>query len=264
VRIETSDAIRARIADARASAGDAAGLAFDGDGTLWSGDVGEDNFYGLLDHGGLRPETIEALRAEVREFDLGSELANMADGNDLARGLYAAYLAGYYPEERTCEMMTWIYAGWRRADVEAFVRRLVVERDVAARIHPEVHDVITWARAVGLRTILVSASPREIVVAAGAIIGFAPEDIVAADAVYEDEVMCTRAVRPIPYGPGKVRGVRTLLGEGVLLAAFGDNAFDLAMLAEAKVPVAVRPKARLRDRAHEVPLLVEIASPTKG
>jgi phosphoserine phosphatase len=260
VKIETGDAIRARITEARAAAGNLSGIAFDGDGTLWSGDVGEDYFYGLLEHGDVRPEAVDALRSEIREFNLGQELLHEPDVGELARGLYAAYLAGRYPEERTCEMMTWIYAGWRRSDVEAFARKLTEGRGVAARIHAEVSAVVTWARAEGIRTILVSASPREIVVAAGAVVGFEPKDIVAADAVYEDEVMRTHVVRPIPYGPGKVRGVRSLLGEGVLLAAFGDNAFDLAMLGEAKVPVAVRPKTRLRDRSHEVPLLVEIAA----
>ncbi len=262
MKIESNDAIRTRITEARASARGGAGIAFDGDGTLWSGDVGEDYFYGLLDHGGMKPEAVEALRAEVAEFELGRELLHETDPGKLARGLYAAYLAGRYPEERTCEMMTWLYAGWRRADVEAFARKLTTDRGVAGRIHPEVRVVVEWARAEGIRTLLVSASPREIVVAAGSVVGFEPHDIVAADAVYEGEIMRSRVVRPIPYGPGKVRGVRSLLGDGVLLAAFGDNAFDLAMLAEAKVPVAVRPKTRLRDRAHEVPLLVEIAAIT--
>ena len=36
------------------------------------------------------------------------------------------------------------------------------------------------------------------------------------------------------------------------IAAFGDNAFDVALLASARVPVAVRPKPRLRERAAEV------------
>jgi phosphoserine phosphatase len=44
-----------------------------------------------------------------------------------------------------------------------------------------------------------------------------------------------------------------------LLAAFGDNAFDVALLAEASVGVAVRPKDALRARAGEVSGLVELA-----
>jgi len=44
-----------------------------------------------------------------------------------------------------------------------------------------------------------------------------------------------------------------------LYASFGDNGFDVALLAGASVPVAVRPKPRLRARAAEVPGLVELA-----
>ena len=44
--------------------------------------------------------------------------------------------------------------------------------------------------------------------------------------------------------------------ERVLYAAFGDNAFDVAMLREARVPVAIRPKPRLLERAGEVDGLV--------
>jgi phosphoserine phosphatase len=54
--------------------------------------------------------------------------------------------------------------------------------------------------------------------------------------------------------------LRERIGAGMALyAAFGDNAFDVALLAGAQVSVAVRPKARLRERAGEVPGLVELA-----
>jgi phosphoserine phosphatase len=41
-------------------------------------------------------------------------------------------------------------------------------------------------------------------------------------------------------------------------AAFGDNAFDVPLLKQAAVPVAVRPKAKLRRLEHEVPGIVEL------
>ena len=65
--------------------------------------------------------------------------------------------------------------------------------------------------------------------------------------------------RPIPYGPGKVTRLREHLGaERSLYAAFGDNVFDVALLSTARVPVAVRPKPRLRAQAAQVPGLVEL------
>ena len=63
---------------------------------------------------------------------------------------------------------------------------------------------------------------------------------------------------PIPYGEGKVHGLRARMGATPLLAAFGDNAFDVAMLRSARIPVAVRPKERLLARSHEVPDLVVV------
>jgi phosphoserine phosphatase len=76
---------------------------------------------------------------------------------------------------------------------------------------------------------------------------------------YAADVMRAEVDRPIPYGDGKVRAIRGAIGARPLYAAFGDNGFDVAMLSEARVPVAVRPKDRLRERANEVPGLVEIA-----
>jgi phosphoserine phosphatase len=66
--------------------------------------------------------------------------------------------------------------------------------------------------------------------------------------------------RPIPYGAGKMARLREAIGhDRPLYASFGDNGFDVALLAGASVPVAVRPKPRLRARAAEVPGLVELA-----
>ena len=63
--------------------------------------------------------------------------------------------------------------------------------------------------------------------------------------------------RPITYGEGKVTNLRARLGPTrKLYAAFGDNAFDVALLNAAQHPVAVRPKMRLLERRSEVPGLV--------
>jgi phosphoserine phosphatase len=50
--------------------------------------------------------------------------------------------------------------------------------------------------------------------------------------------------------------LRAKLGARPLYAAFGDNAFDVPMLREARVPVAIRPKPRLVERAGEIPGLL--------
>jgi phosphoserine phosphatase len=122
-------------------------------------------------------------------------------------------------------------------------------RTFEGRRHPELARVIDWARGAGLSTLLVSASPRPIVEAAGAALGFEPRDVIAVTAAVDPAgVVLPEVVRPIPYGPGKASllAARLLQGDGsALLAAFGDNVFDVPMLEAAQLPVVVDPKSRL-------------------
>ena len=229
-------------------------LAFDGDGTLWSGDVGEDFFHAVVEKGDFRPSAIRALRAEAGEFNLPLT----GTGTDLARGLYAAYVEGRYPEERTCEMMGWACAEWSCAEVSAFSDEVVRGGRLGHRLHREVMAIVAWARSVNVEFFLVSASPRPIVEAAAKVIGIDASHVIAATPLYEAEVMLARIERPIPYGPGKVSAIASRATGRPLYAAFGDNIFDVAMLSTSRVPVGVRPKSRLRDRAHDVPGIVEL------
>jgi phosphoserine phosphatase len=232
-------------------------IAFDGDGTLWSGDVGEDFFHGVLERGAIREPAIAPLKREARE----GGLSDAGSGVDVARRIYDAYVAHRFDEERVCEIMTWICAGFSRAELSALCTELVEQRGVTARLHDEVQAVVSWAKARGVTTYLVSASPTGIVEAAAVVARLPLENVVAARPVFERDEMTAAVLRPIPYGPGKVARLRERLGAARLYAAFGDNAFDVPMLREAKVAVAVRPKTRLTERAHEVPGLVQIARP---
>jgi phosphoserine phosphatase len=115
-------------------------------------------------------------------------------------------------------------------------------------------------RAAGIRVFLVSASPVAVVTEAAALVGFDAAGVVAACPSFEGDIVIADVERPIPYAAGKVTRLRERMGSGqALYAAFGDNAFDVAMLSEAMVPVAVRPKARLRACADSVPGIVELA-----
>jgi phosphatidylglycerophosphatase C len=227
-------------------------LAFDGDGTLWSGDVGEDFFFGILDAERLSPLAgAEVDRvARAAGIDVGPSAA------ETARRIYQAYLAGRFDEETVCEVMTWICAGWTSTEVSDFVRS-VVGRSFAARIHPEVARVIAGARARDHEVFVVSASPRPIVEAAAAVAGIPSAHVLAATAVLEGDRYAAAVHRPIPYGAGKASALHKALeerGGGLrLLAAFGDNAFDAEMLAMSDRPIAVRPKPRLVAHAHAIP-----------
>jgi phosphoserine phosphatase len=219
--------------------------------------VGEDLYFTFYDRGPIEPAAEAALRRIAGEYGIDPS----GGPGPLARRIYDAYLAGTFPEETVCEVMTWCFAGWRESDMREFARGVVVEGKVAERLHGELIEVLEQVRRAGIAVYLVSASPRVVVEEAGRLAGFDPSHIVAADPRIEGGRVLADVHRPIPYGPGKVSRLREKVGQTRFLAAFGDNAFDIALLSESHVPVAVRPKPRLRARASEIPPLVELARP---
>ncbi|ATB44469.1 HAD family hydrolase [Corallococcus macrosporus] len=228
-------------------------LAFDGDGTLWSGDVGDDVFLALLEHGGIRPQAQEALEglAAAHGFARGQP------ARELAHQLFAAFEAGRIPEKDIYEMVAWLFAGWRVDAVRDFAADVVARREVKQRIHPESRRVVEWARGQGIPCYVVSASPLAVVEAAVRALGMEPANVLACTPHTEDGTVLPRIVEPIPYAAGKVHCLRARTSQP-LYAAFGDNVFDLELLAASRVPVAIRPKPRLRARAAELPSLVQL------
>jgi phosphatidylglycerophosphatase C len=228
-------------------------LAFDGDGTLWSGDVGDDLFMALLEHGGVHPDAHTALN------QLGARhgVEPQGDAVTQARALFAAFEAGRLPEKDTYEMAAWIFAGWHVEEVRGFAREVVVRRGVASRVHPEARRVIEWARGQGVDCYVVSASPRAVVEAAVREVGLTPEFVLACTPKEDASRLQASVHEPVPYGPGKVMCLRERTDQP-LYAAFGDNVFDMDLLAASRVPVAIRPKVRLRERAAELPELVQL------
>jgi phosphoserine phosphatase len=257
VELQSPDDVWARIEalDKGEPAGARGVIATDADGTLWTGDVGEDLFHAFLSGGRVEPPAEEAMRREARGF----HVSDAGTGLVVAHALYDAYRAGAYPEDRICELMAWCFGGWPEGDLRAFARDVVERAGLAGRFHREVHLLVERARAAGIEVFLVSASPMAIVREAGRRAGFDEAHLVAAHTREEGGRVLPEVDRPIPYGPGKVVRLRERVGSRRLLAAFGDNAFDVALLGEAGVPVAVRPKAALRARAGELPGLVELS-----
>ena len=70
VQLQSADEVWARIDEIARADGRAGVVATDGDGTLWSGDVGEDLFFAFVDHGESWSPRCEALRREAREHAL--------------------------------------------------------------------------------------------------------------------------------------------------------------------------------------------------
>lgn len=224
-------------------------IAFDGDGTLWSGDIGEDFFEALLEDGAVSAQAHEALVVEAE----AEKIETSGGGVAIARRIHARYLEGTFPEERVCEIMAWAFAGWTPSEADAFADRVLTKVGLEGRLHAEALDVVRWAAERGLITYLVSASPRAIVEQAARRVGIEHANVAAATEERSSQgLILPSVVRPIPYGAGKVMHLRAKLGARPLYAAFGDNAFDVAMLREARLPIAIRPKPRLIERASEV------------
>ena len=227
-------------------------IAFDGDGTLWAGDIGEDFFGALLDRG-----VLDFARDALAREAAAEGIETSGSAREIAHRIHLAYLAGTFPEERVCEIMTWAAAGRSRAELDRFCGDVIEAVGLRGRLHEEAIYIVEHARRLGVEVFLVSASPRAIVEQAAKLVGIDLGNAIAACEVHDDGGIVQCSVRrPIPYGDGKVSHLRERLGQTrVLYAAFGDNAFDVPMLREAQVPVAIRPKARLLERAAEVPSL---------
>ena len=233
----------------RIETGQPCALAFDADGTLWSGDVGDDVFRFAVVHGRLREAARAALEgeAEARGFQ------TFADVNDTAKHLFEMYVAKRYPEREMCELMTWCYAGHTLAEMRELVAEALTSTNLALRLHQELRPILEFARGQGVRTIVVSASPRVSVEVAASSWGFAPADIAAGTPRFVDGVICAEMDGVVPYGATKCSAGRALLADARWLASFGDNVFDLEMLREAELGIAVRPKPALETRLGEVP-----------
>lgn len=215
-------------------------VAFDGDGTLWSGDVGEDFMHAALSRGEVRDA---ATRALVRIA--GRDGA----GLELARHLFAEYLEHRFAEDSICELIAWLHAGFSRSEVATIVKGVLTAAGIHDRVHPEARAVLDWARARGHEVFVVSASPQHVVEYAAATLQVDAAHVLAVRPRFDGDVMVADVERPIPYGPGKVAALESVLRGRPLVAAFGDNAFDVPMLARARVGVGIRPKQRLRDAA---------------
>ncbi len=236
------------LALAPAVAGSAAPVvAFDADGTLWTGDVGDEFFETLVASGSVRPEAAEAFAREVAS--LGPTSSSPAH---CAEALAKAVHESRFDEEHFYELVAWLGAGHTRGQLEAFADAMFNEQNLDGRLHDEVKPILAWARDRGLEVFVVSASPRIVVQRGVARLGIDPDHVLGAESEFEGDTMAPRPVRPIPYGPGKVTALRSKIGTRPLLAAFGDNVFDIEMLQQAAVAVAVRPKPRLLARSAEL------------
>ncbi len=225
-----------------------AAVAFDGDGTLWTGDVGEDVFHHAVAERMLRSEALPALCRDAEANELSSE----GDANDVAARIFEAYTRGKFPEREVCAVLTWCYAGFTSDEYANLCREVLEQRGIGQRLQRELEPALEFCRTAGIRTVVISASPRAAVEAAAGLWGFSPRDIAASTPLESGGRIAAENSGEVPYAGSKVQAARSLIGQSEWLASFGDNVFDVEMLQAARIGVAVRPKVGLRTRLPEL------------
>jgi phosphatidylglycerophosphatase C len=245
-----------RLEEARRAANGRALLAFDADGTLWSGDVGFDLFKAALAERALRPEARDALAAEAHGAGLSAEPGD--DANAIALRLFAAWAAGDYDDGRAFRMMAWAFAGHDTASMQSLSERALATAGVEARIHAPVRAVIDWAHRAEVEVWIVSASPRAVVEAGGRLLAVPADRVLAVTPLREGDRLLASLEEPVPYDVGKPAALLAAAAGATVLGAFGDSASDGPMMRLARIAVAVEPHPRLRALCAELSHLVEL------
>ncbi|MBI2376373.1 MAG: haloacid dehalogenase-like hydrolase [Deltaproteobacteria bacterium] len=253
MKIESIGEVLARV-DAL-GLGSTAVAAFDCDGTLWSGDVGEDLFEVQVAGELFRSEAHAAMRDEAVRHAIDPS----GSASELARRLHTLESQGSFPQERLYELMAFACAGQSRDEVDALMHEVVEHGGVLGRVNPETLELLEELMVRGLSLVAVSASTLPLIERALRKLGLEADAICAATPRWSGDVMQADVERPIPYGPGKVHALRRTVGGHPLAVALGDNTFDVDMLACAAVPLAVRPKDGLVAAASRVDGIVELA-----
>lgn len=236
------------------SSGNTCALAFDGDGTLWQGDVSDDVFGTACEANWFLEEARPALQrlsahvsdsADGRTRQALHQLGCSAPLGEFARTLFDAGLDGHLDERLLFEAMTYCYAGRRAADLTAFAKEALSAKGINERVRLGLLPLLEWARGAGHPCYLVTASPEPIVAIPASLLGFDAEHIIASRATLPNLQVGDAVVGPIPYRAQKVVQLSARIGQRELISAWGDSAFDIDMLACSKFAVAVEPKPAL-------------------
>jgi phosphoserine phosphatase len=197
--------------------------AFDCDGTLWSGDVGEGFFDWEITH-------------QIVPRDLGRKM----------RARYAEYKAGRVSEEQMCGEMVTMHAGMPESRLME-VAADYFEHAFPGKIFPEMRDLILRLQKAGCDVWAVSSSNEWLIRASMKHFNIADNRILATSVETEKRMITDRLIR-IPSGPGKPQALSQVVRRDIDVA-FGNSRWDTEMLAMAKHPFAVNPNPDLQATA---------------
>jgi phosphoserine phosphatase len=220
-------------------------LASDADGTIWSGDIGVD----LLQFGVRRGVFRDACLPYAQQLARDNGVRVCDEPTAQIAALDAAYEQSKISDEAMVHLCATAFAGIEQAEFAQFCQSVVQAHQLEGRFHREICEVFRWAQRWAIPIWVVSASPRDVVVAGVASLGIAAEQVVGVEVELDHGARSTRLVEPVPYAEGKRVAIQQHLQSCTVLAAFGDNYWDTALLSMAEFALAVRPKQALLDRA---------------
>jgi HAD superfamily phosphoserine phosphatase-like hydrolase len=200
--------------------------AFDCDGTLWSGDVGERFFNWELKQRDIIPKVL------VRPL----------------RERYAAYRRGEVDETTICGEMVTLHKGISEMKMMDAACRFFDEFFVV-QIFPEMKELVRRLQKNGCEVWAVSAS-NEWVIRVGMKHFGIPESRILASKVEVDNGIVTDRLIRVPSGLGKPQALREVVKKEID-AAFGNSRWDRDMLAMAKHAFAINPNPDLESAARE-------------
>ncbi len=190
--------------------------AFDADGTLWKGDIGEALLRWLI--------AGQLLRDVDYSIDVYDDYEHRVSLNRTAGYIHAVALMQGIPEEQVvlwCRQMANAWPNYR----------------------PEMKGLVDYVRGNGCEVWIVSASNRWIIAEAGPFMGFRPEETLGISLEVHDGVLTSKAQHPVTCNAGKVEAIDVHIGQRPLLA-FGDSLGDLEMLEYAQFPFVIGETAK--------------------
>ena len=199
--------------------------AFDCDGTLWGGDVGEGFFRWEIEQGIISPEIGRRIQAR-----------------------HADYRKGLVDEDTMCGEMVTLHAGLADADLQAAAETYIAQETVQ-NFFPAMLELVGRLQKRGCEIWAVSSSNQWVVKAGVRYFGIPPERVLSAEVFIENGLAVDRLVR-VPSGPGKPQALREVAGRSPD-AAFGNSKWDADMLADAKAGFAVNPSPELEAAARQ-------------
>lgn len=220
---------------------DASLIAFDADGTLWTGDVSDDVFLSACREGWLLDAALPRLQEQAEVVGVDPS----GSPSEVALRLFEANQRGLFDECTLFAMMTWCYAGRGVRELTEYAAKVLVRESLEKRLRPEFERVLSWARNQNLVCVVVSASPHPIVTWAASHWGFAPERIIGTIPLLQAGVIADQILDEVPFGANKCMLLKRRFPDQRVLASFGDSHFDFELLECAEIPVAVCPKPAL-------------------